>query len=47
MANNRIKRIPAPVIPGISDSVRVSAGDLIFISGAVGATEAGGRVIRS
>ncbi len=36
MADERIERIPAPVIPGISDSVRVSAGDLVFVSGAVG-----------
>jgi len=36
MTDNRIQRTPAPVIPGISDSVRVSAGDLVFISGAVG-----------
>ncbi|MDN3496264.1 RidA family protein [Planococcus sp. APC 4015] len=31
----RIIRHPAPVFPGISDSVRVSAGDLLFVSGAV------------
>jgi 2-iminobutanoate/2-iminopropanoate deaminase len=43
MANNRIARIAAPAIPGISDSVRVSAGDLVFISGAVG-FEADGSV---
>jgi 2-iminobutanoate/2-iminopropanoate deaminase len=36
MENDRITRNPAPVIPGISDSVKVSAGDLLFISGAVG-----------
>lgn len=36
LTNDRITRIPAPVIPGISDSTRVSAGDLVFISGAVG-----------
>lgn len=41
MANNRIARVAAPVIPGISDSVRVSAGDLVFISGAVGFEEDG------
>lgn len=34
--NDRISRTPAPVIPGISDSVRVSSGDLLFVSGAVG-----------
>ncbi|HWK19904.1 MAG TPA: RidA family protein [Microbacteriaceae bacterium] len=33
---DRITRNPAPVIPGISDSVKVGAGDLLFISGAVG-----------
>lgn len=36
MSNNKISRIPAPVVPGISDSARVKAGDLIFISGQVG-----------
>ncbi|MGP3969764.1 RidA family protein [Streptomyces sp. 6N223] len=36
MSNDRISRNPAPVIPGISDSVKVSAGDLLFVSGAVG-----------
>jgi enamine deaminase RidA (YjgF/YER057c/UK114 family) len=41
MTEGRIKRTPAPVIPGISDSVRVSAGDLIFISGGVGFEEDG------
>lgn len=41
MANDRITRIPAPVVPGISDSTRVSAGDLIFISGQVGFEEDG------
>jgi 2-iminobutanoate/2-iminopropanoate deaminase len=41
MAEGRIKRTPAPVIPGISDSVRVSAGDLVFVSGAVGFEEDG------
>ena len=43
MANDRIHRNPAPVIPGISDSVRVSSGDLLFVSGAVG-FEADGSV---
>jgi len=33
--NDRVSRIPAPVFPGISDSVRVSAGDLVFLSGVV------------
>lgn len=36
MAAGRISRNPAPAIPGISDSVKVSAGDLLFVSGAVG-----------
>lgn len=36
MANDRITRTPPPVVPGISDSVRVTAGDLLFISGQVG-----------
>ena len=36
MTNDRISRIPAPVVPGISDSTRVTAGELIFISGQVG-----------
>lgn len=34
--NDRIVRIEAPVIPNISDSTRVSAGDLLFVSGAIG-----------
>ncbi len=46
MANKRIHRNPAPVIPGISDSVKVSAGDLLFVSGAVG-FEADGSVPES
>jgi enamine deaminase RidA (YjgF/YER057c/UK114 family) len=41
MTDGRIERTPAPVIPGISDSVRVSAGDLLFVSGAVGFEEDG------
>ena len=41
MANDRITHNPAPVIPGISDSVRVSSGDLLFVSGAVGFEEDG------
>lgn len=41
MANDRITRIPAPVVPGIADSARVTAGDLIFISGQVGFEEDG------
>ena len=43
MKNDRIAHNPAPVIPGISDSVRVSSGDLLFVSGAVG-FEADGSV---
>jgi 2-iminobutanoate/2-iminopropanoate deaminase len=43
MSNDRISRIPAPVVPGISDSTRVTAGDLVFISGQVG-FEADGSV---
>lgn len=43
MANERIARTRAPVVPGISDSVRVAAGDLLFISGQVG-FEADGSV---
>jgi len=43
MTNERITRIPAPIVPGISDSTRVSAGDLVFISGQVG-FEADGSV---
>jgi len=43
MKNDRITHNPAPVIPGISDSVRVSSGDLLFVSGAVG-FEADGSV---
>ncbi|MFV0253246.1 MAG: RidA family protein [Beutenbergiaceae bacterium] len=41
--NDRISRVPAPVVPGIADSTRVSAGDLVFISGQVG-FEADGSV---
>ena len=43
MRNERISRTPAPVVPGISDSVRVSAGDLLFVSGAIG-SEADGSM---
>ena len=39
--NDRITHNPAPVIPGIADSVRVSSGDLLFVSGAVGFEEDG------
>lgn len=41
MAAGRISHNPAPVIPGISDSVKVTAGDLLFVSGAVGFEEDG------
>ncbi len=36
MSGDRTQRVASPSIPGISDSVRVSAGDLLFVSGAVG-----------
>ena len=41
MGAERIGRIPSPSFPGISDSIRVSAGDLLFVSGAVGFEEDG------
>lgn len=41
MGNSRITRNPAPVIPGLSDSVRVGAGDLLFLSGVVAFEEDG------
>lgn len=41
MASPRVTRMPAPVVPGISDSVRVTAGDLLFVSGAIGSEEDG------
>jgi enamine deaminase RidA (YjgF/YER057c/UK114 family) len=43
MSEGRFTRIPAPVVPGIADSVKVTAGDLLFVSGAVG-FEADGSV---
>ena len=43
MTNDRLTHIPAPVVPGISDSVRVTSGDLLYISGQVG-FEADGSV---
>ena len=46
MSNDRITRIPAPAVPGISDSTRVTSGDLVFISGQVG-FEADGSVPES
>ena len=36
MTDDRIVREPSPTIPGISDSVLVRSGDLLFVSGAVG-----------
>ena len=36
MTENRLVRIDAPLIPGISDSVKVAPGELLFVSGAVG-----------
>jgi len=39
--SERLRRHPAPVYPGISDSVRVAAGDLLFVSGAIGLEEDG------
>lgn len=41
MAHARITHTPAPVVPGISDSVKVKSGDLLFISGQVGFEEDG------
>lgn len=41
MSQDRFTRNPAPVVPGIADSVRVTAGDLLFVSGAVGFEEDG------
>ena len=41
MTNEKMTRIPAPVVPGISDSVRVKSGELVFISGQVGFEEDG------
>lgn len=41
MTNERISRTKSPTVPGISDSTRVTSGDLIFISGQVGFEEDG------
>ena len=41
MSNDRLTHIPAPVVPGIADSVRVKSGELLFISGQVGFEEDG------
>ncbi len=38
---DRITRRPSPAVPGISDSVRVAAGELLFVSGAIGREEDG------
>lgn len=43
MSQDRITRNEAPAVPGISDSVRVTAGDMLYVSGAVG-FEADGSV---
>lgn len=37
----RVTRQPSPAVPGISDSVRVTAGDLLFVSGAIGREDDG------
>jgi enamine deaminase RidA (YjgF/YER057c/UK114 family) len=38
----RIRRIPSPAVPGISDSARVrGGGDLVFLSGQLGLEEDG------
>lgn len=37
----RLHRTPAPVFPGIADSVRVTAGDQLFLSGVVALREDG------
>ncbi|TFI42470.1 RidA family protein [Rhodococcus sp. 1R11] len=41
MSNDRLTHTPAPIVPGIADSVRVKAGELLFISGQVGFEEDG------
>jgi len=41
MSNDRMTHYPSPSVPGISDAVRVKAGDLLFISGQVGFEEDG------
>lgn len=46
MSNERIHHNPAPVIPGIADSVKLKSGDMIFISGQVG-FEADGSVAKT
>lgn len=46
MPNDRLTHVPAPAVPGISDSVKVTSGELLFISGQVG-FEADGSVPES
>ncbi|MEV4991631.1 Rid family hydrolase [Pseudarthrobacter sp. LMD1-1-1.1] len=41
MPTARISHTPAPVIPGISDSVTARSGALLFVSGQVGVEEDG------
>lgn len=41
MTDERITRNPSPSVPGISESVKVGPGDLVFVSGAVGFEEDG------
>lgn len=41
MTTDRFTRVPAPVFPGISDSVTVAAGDTLYVSGAIGFEEGG------
>lgn len=41
MPNERISTTKSPTVPGISDSTRVTSGDLVFISGQVGFEEDG------
>ena len=41
MTTDRITRVPAPVFPGISDSVTVDAGRTLYVSGAIGFEEGG------
>lgn len=41
MSNSRIVRNAAPVIPGIADSLKLSIGETIFVSGQIGFEEDG------
>ncbi|MCB1273631.1 MAG: RidA family protein [Leucobacter sp.] len=43
MSNSRIVRNAAPVIPGIADSLKLSSGDTVFISGQIGFEEDGSK----